>query len=128
MFRQTLFAEVLLFIAANNCPTVEETFLSLSHHLSLCVCASTMHFSLTVLSHTRTHITQTQPHSDCVCTAGGECVGPLINFTPHWSETCDCGSGLCLFLTPRESTGVRGHMQEKHTQIFMHTHTPKHTM
>lgn len=62
----------------------------------------------------------------CVCAAGGECVGPLIHFTPHWSETCDCGCGLCLFRTPWESTGVRGHMQEKHTQIFMHTY--KHTM
>lgn len=50
-----------------------------------------------------------------------------IHFTPHWSETCDCGSGLCLFLTPWESTGVRGHMQEAHAQTSARTHARART-
>lgn len=54
---------------------------------------------------------------------GGSVLASLIHFTPHWSETCDCGSGLCLFLTPWESTGVRGHMQEAHAQTSVRTHT-----
>lgn len=54
---------------------------------------------------------------------GVSVLASLIHFTPHWSETCDCGSGLCLFLTPWESTGVRGHMQEAHAQTSVRTHT-----
>lgn len=76
-------------------------------------------------AHTR-HATHTHTAS-WVCAAVGECVGPVIHFTPHWSETCDCGSGLCLFLTPWESTGVRGHMQEKHTHIYSCTCTRTNT-
>lgn len=76
-------------------------------------------------AHTR-HATHTHTASR-VCAAVGECVGPVIHFTPHWSETCDCGSGLCLFLTPWESTGVRGHMQEKHTHIYSCTCTRTNT-
>ncbi len=90
------------------------------------VCFPSALLSYPSLSHTHTHI-HTTTRWRHVCVQQGESVlAPLIHFTPHWSETCDCGSGLCLFLTPWESTGVRGHMQEKHTQTFMHTH--KHTV
>lgn len=59
----------------------------------------------------------------------GSVFASLIHFTPHWSETCDCGSGLCPFLTPWESTGVRGHTRARaHTSERTHTGAQQNTL
>lgn len=90
--------------------------MTVSHPSSfLCPSSALSFIPLTLAGPTNTALRLFQ-----VCAAGAEYVGSAIHFTPHWSETCDCSSGLCLFLTPCKSTGVRGHVQEKHTHTKAH--------